>query len=257
MKTQTLALAQKEILGDYASSKFHRLLVVVRGTLIVDVAFEKRPTPAGKFFYLSPNLVHRLSAGNDGAEVFEILFDARDWAEVHDRNYLFMKITPAPLTRELSLSLRENHAPALRASLKSALLQLLGRELGAQCAPSQESFKPLEHRLVEGTDERVAKSIRHVLKNSADPDLSVEGLAKKSGLSERQLHRLFEKTLGLSPLEAIHQAKVEKAMDLLRRSEAPITLIAEKAGFSSLTQFNSTFRRIAGQTPSKFRRCPV
>ena len=87
--------------------------------------------------------------------------------------------------------------------------------------------------------------------------MSVEKLAAKSALSERQLHRLFESTLGMSPLQALRQAKVEVSMELLRTCKDPVTLIAEKAGFSSLAQFNSTFRQITAKTPSAFRKSSI
>ena len=48
--------------------------------------------------------------------------------------------------------------------------------------------------------------------------------------------------------------RVAKAKKLLANPQARITEVAYEAGFASLTHFNRMFRRIAGQSPTDFRR---
>jgi AraC-like DNA-binding protein len=52
----------------------------------------------------------------------------------------------------------------------------------------------------------------------------------------------------------IAQVRVRRAMDMLRRPGLSITEIAYDVGFYDLPRFDKVFRRIAGVSPSAYRR---
>ncbi|GAA4878954.1 AlkA N-terminal domain-containing protein [Ferrimonas pelagia] len=82
----------------------------------------------------------------------------------------------------------------------------------------------------------------------------VVALADACFLSERQLRRLFQQHLGVSPLQALSTHRLLQAKQLLTDTRLPITDIAYAAGFSSIRRFNDAFAAAYRLSPSRFRK---
>lgn len=78
-------------------------------------------------------------------------------------------------------------------------------------------------------------------------------LAARVGLSERQVARLFRRTLGTSFSAYLTQLRIERAKKLLATSNRSVTEIGLDTGWQSLAHFNTVFRRRVGATPSAYR----
>lgn len=78
-------------------------------------------------------------------------------------------------------------------------------------------------------------------------------LAGKAHMSPRHLQRTFRETTGLTPIEYLLRRRVARATDLLRRGDRNVTEIAFAVGFSDSNYFSRVFRRITGQSPSRFQ----
>jgi LacI family transcriptional regulator len=72
-------------------------------------------------------------------------------------------------------------------------------------------------------------------------------------MARRSLERKFRQTFGLSVVDRIRQIRVNEARLLLAGTSDPITLIAEKCGFSSYTYMGRVFQEETGMTPSDYR----
>lgn len=83
---------------------------------------------------------------------------------------------------------------------------------------------------------------------------SVSELAKKAMLSDRHFSRIFTRTYKISPIQYIHQLRLEKAALLLKNSDAPITEIAYLCGFNDSNYFTKHFKQHFGLTPSAYRK---
>jgi AraC-like DNA-binding protein len=89
-----------------------------------------------------------------------------------------------------------------------------------------------------------------------DPDLSLEKIAKNSGISLRYLHYLFRLT-DMSASEWIWDRRLQRCYDVLRRPELQalsVTEVAYQLGFNSPSHFSTAFRRKFGVSPSDLRR---
>ena len=87
-------------------------------------------------------------------------------------------------------------------------------------------------------------------------DLSAGMIAASHGISQRYLRRLFERE-GTSFSEFVLAERLAKSYRMLvdrRYDQLNITQIAYEAGFSDLSYFNRTFRRVHGATPSDVRK---
>lgn len=83
--------------------------------------------------------------------------------------------------------------------------------------------------------------------------LSLATVAKVAGASVFHFCKIFHKSTGLNFTEYVARARVEAAREGLLNPNRRISEIAYDVGFQSLTQFNRTFKRIFGQSPSEYR----
>ena len=84
--------------------------------------------------------------------------------------------------------------------------------------------------------------------------LRVEALAARAGMSPRSFARHFKLVTGLSPHDWLLRQRVRHAQELLEDSDLPVERIAEASGFGAPETLRHHFRRIAGTTPSAYRR---
>jgi AraC-like DNA-binding protein len=84
--------------------------------------------------------------------------------------------------------------------------------------------------------------------------LRIAELCEVANLSERSLHRYFVRHLGESVGRYLNRLRIGYATRQLTDTTWPIALIATKAGFANLANFNRQFLSARGMTPSAYRR---
>ena len=72
-------------------------------------------------------------------------------------------------------------------------------------------------------------------------------------MSQAHFTRTFRATFGETPHRYLQRRRVERAMELLRETDRPVTDICFSVGFNSLGTFTRTFREIVGEPPSTYR----
>lgn len=93
---------------------------------------------------------------------------------------------------------------------------------------------------------------RYIESHFADP-IKITDLCRVLHMSESSTYRLFEKHYSMSFSEHLKKFRIGKACELLASSSLPIALVAEKTGFSNLSNFNRQFKAIKAMTPKTFR----
>lgn len=105
-----------------------------------------------------------------------------------------------------------------------------------------------------------SKTIESLLvgeKRFLDPTFSAEALAEELQISKSHLSRIFNNEIQIPFSDYINTLRVEEAKKHLQNPEfSNYTLVAIglEAGFNSKTTFNTTFKKITGQTPSEFKK---
>lgn len=105
-----------------------------------------------------------------------------------------------------------------------------------------------------GLTPRDTRTVLDYMREHLHEDLSLGELAATVDLSSHYFTEAFRKTVGVPPYRYVLQQRVEKAKELLLGSDMTVSIVSERSGFSSQTQFTTMFRKIVGVTPSKFRR---
>ena len=104
-----------------------------------------------------------------------------------------------------------------------------------------------------GASNTVSRALALIEMGAMD-DGSVNDMAGRLGVGERQLRRLFQQHLGASPVAVAQTRRVLLAKQLLHETRLPMTEIALAAGFGSLRRFNETFLALFNRPPSSLRR---
>lgn len=85
--------------------------------------------------------------------------------------------------------------------------------------------------------------------------LKVEQISLKTGLSIRQLQRMFRKYVGVSPKWAINRFRLQEAAERLERDE-PVQWaeLAVQLGYFDQAHLIKDFKAVLGQSPSSYRK---
>lgn len=102
-------------------------------------------------------------------------------------------------------------------------------------------------------DPDVADAVRYIREHACDP-CSVDDVLHQVSVGRRRLERLFVRKLGYSPATEIVRVQIETAKQLLSRPEIKLAEVSHRCGFGNPPSFTRAFVRIAGVTPSAYRR---
>ena len=103
-----------------------------------------------------------------------------------------------------------------------------------------------------GTSSSVGRALRLIEEGALDSG-SVEQMAARLGLGERQLRRLFLKHVGASPVSVALTRRLLLAQQLLHETDLTITQVAMASGFGSIRRFNESFQEVFKAAPSFLR----
>lgn len=115
---------------------------------------------------------------------------------------------------------------------------------------------PVESRFAAaraGLDHRTG-SISAYVQEHLHEKISQADLARRYGMSRDQFSRAFHGEHGVTFRQHLLAARLHRAVEMLGRTEAPITDVAYSAGFQDLSHFARQFRHHAGCSPSEFRK---
>jgi AraC family transcriptional regulator of adaptative response / DNA-3-methyladenine glycosylase II len=104
-----------------------------------------------------------------------------------------------------------------------------------------------------GSSNTVSRALAMIEMGALD-DRSVDSLAERLGIGERQLRRLFRQHLGATPVAVAQTRRVLLAKQLIHETCLPMADIALAAGFGSLRRFNETFQSLYRRPPTALRR---
>jgi len=87
-----------------------------------------------------------------------------------------------------------------------------------------------------------------------DGGAGLEDIAAQFELSSRQIRRIVQGEMGISPIELMQSRRLLLAKQLLTETALPVTEIAFASGFSSLRRFNDAFRIRYRMPPTRLRK---
>jgi AraC family transcriptional regulator len=131
------------------------------------------------------------------------------------------------------------------------LVESLGTALCIRIAQHFVGQLPLPSS--KGLSSERLRRVRDYVEAHIDEDLSLTVLADIACLSPYHFSRSFKEATGTGPQRYVIGRRIERAKTLLRRTNRPLALIAQEAGFADQSHLTSIFHREIGVTPGRFR----
>lgn len=135
---------------------------------------------------------------------------------------------------------REQAQGVMRQALVGYLTGLLG---------TSDEHDSTTHPLID-------RALTYVQERWAEGDLepiTLGDLARAADVSKAHITRVFQASLGVSPVEALRHLRLDRAVSLLTRTNLPIQEIAENTGFPNPFHFSKVFSATYGRSPRAFR----
>lgn len=95
--------------------------------------------------------------------------------------------------------------------------------------------------------------VRDLIDRAFAEPLDLATLARSAHVSVGYFNRTFKTAFGETPHRYLISRRMERAMQLLRDTEMPVTEVCLAVGCTSLGSFSTQFRRFVGQSPTAYR----
>ena len=106
---------------------------------------------------------------------------------------------------------------------------------------------------VESPDENLMRRVMKVInENISNPDLSVEIIADKVGISRVHFYRKMKDLTGQAPRDFLKYVRLKEAGRLLKEKKMDITGVSIAVGFKSLSAFSTNFKALYGLSPTEY-----
>ena len=114
----------------------------------------------------------------------------------------------------------------------------------------EEKIKKIE---VESPDENLMRRVMKVVNEQiSNPDLSVEMIADKVGISRVHFYRKMKDLTGQAPRDFLKYIRLKEAGRLLKEKKLDITGVSIATGFKSLSAFSTNFKSLYGLSPTEY-----
>lgn len=100
---------------------------------------------------------------------------------------------------------------------------------------------------------RIGEALSHLERN-IHGDIDMDELATIANMSRRSFLRVFQSATGTSPLAWVIGRRINRACNLLRQTDRPVTDIAYDVGFNDSNYFTRQFTKATGVSPREYRR---
>lgn len=96
--------------------------------------------------------------------------------------------------------------------------------------------------------------IKTYVSENVDKKLTAQGIARAVHISKSSLYSIVHSSFGCTVSEYINKVKIDKAKELLQKTDRTVEDISETLGFASPAYFGKVFKRSVGTSPLKFRK---
>lgn len=123
-------------------------------------------------------------------------------------------------------------------------------------------YEKLEKDILEKLDENsyeekkyseaVEKCLK-IIERDYDKNISLDEVTKEVAVSKNYFCHIFKKEMNMSIWNYLTKVRLEKAKDLLRKSDMKSYEIAFKVGYDNPSYFSKIFKKIEKMTPNEYR----
>lgn len=265
----TSRIVQNEYSDEMHWHPFAEILLCLKSGNSVTLNFRRYDMKPNDFIICFPGDLHSIQ--NNSPDAFLIIqFPLQLLTVVREFNKLtpilshnaFFKYSPGDYTNEkLVFSLNEivitseQTIPFVEAKLYSKLLSFFSL-FGEYCLQKQvDDITDYESGKYKAT-RLMADACIYISQNCSE-QLTLESTAEHIGISKSYFSHLFKDYTQMTFVEYLTKERIRKAEKLFFGPKKKFIDIAFECGFTSISSFNRTFKRIKGISPSEFRKALI
>lgn len=128
-----------------------------------------------------------------------------------------------------------------------AITRLAERDLQAAAKTLQAQVRRIEPAILDWPDLLAQDLI-------SDPQLRLDGWARRYGLAQASVSRGFQKVFSASPAGFRAEARAQIALARIARDAIPLAEVAAEAGYADQSHMTRAVTALTGRTPGYFRR---
>jgi AraC-like DNA-binding protein len=198
-------------------------------------------------FFIPARALHSFKSSDEQGERVIMMISPRVWGRlVSQTPEKMVTFSSNQLAKELSFYLLTNSETPSSKSLIQSLVMIMG-----DLTETPKFQKAKVKRPQAALDPRMRKAVEYIDRYYKE-SISIGDIAKKSGVSSRNLNRLFQAELSITPKHYLISKRIEYAKSLLKQKGSSVTETAFECGYKSLSQFIKTFHKVTGKLPSEF-----
>lgn len=243
--------------------EFYEIMCVIKGSSTQIINSKRIKLPRQSLYFLRPGDTHQILSQTENTNILSLSVKP-------DTVNSFLSVYGSVLSNLIEKSAFppsiefDSHASSYISNAHKALICQQPEEYEMYCniilGKVIHSFA-LQGQLANSIDtvthDKLNKNLLVALNKINHPENIAKGvpyLQELSGYSRPQLCRLMKNHLNQTPSEYIQNLRLNYALNLLRHTNTPISIIAEQVGFSSTSYFVSIFKDTYGITPLQKRK---
>jgi len=228
---------------------YHVIVLMVDGTANYSINGVTHRAEAGEFLFIPRGTVRSGSNTEATHCKYTVLFNlehevdaqGQEWLHTH---FLRMKISHYDYVLKRFERLFQDRweaKPYHEPICLGILIELLGI---AKREPVSPAVEPIKFYL--------ARQVQQELQQHYRESIHINDLAELIGRSPNYTIAMFKKAIGLTPIEYIHQLRVQEASSLLLESNMTVTEISDYLGFYDTSHFYRVFKKVMKESPSTY-----
>jgi two-component system response regulator YesN len=165
--------------------------------------------------------------------------------------YLTKPVDDDKLTEEIEKAMEkleyEKEIRDLKERLESTNAEVKQR-LIRQLAEGSEKFSKAETEY-----EKILIRIKSYCESYYYDDITLESISEYVSMNKNYFCSFFKKHTGENFWNYITRIRIEKAKDLLAKSNIKANIVGEKVGYKNASHFGRVFKQIVGLTPAEYK----
>lgn len=123
------------------------------------------------------------------------------------------------------------------------------QEVGLEAAPETTAGVELSKE-----DERFCRKLERIVSTRLrNPNLNIDIIAAQFGIGRTNFYRKVRELMGMSPNDYLRKCRMERAAEMLRGSDLPVSDVCVQVGIPDAQYFSRVFKTHFGVTPTAYR----
>ena len=106
---------------------------------------------------------------------------------------------------------------------------------------------------VKADDPTLERVMVFIEQNIGNSNVNIGDMAAAAATSRSGLQRKLKQTMGITPQELMHEARIKHACQLLTNTDKTIAEVAYACGFTDPKYFSRCFKKSIGQSPTEYK----